>query len=411
MTATILFQIIISILIIQFLKDFLINLFNAKHFKDEVPAELADVYEPEKYIESQAYKLANYRFSLLSSLLSLLVTLVFFGFGGVALVQNYIETFVKNDTLQGLTFLGVVGLASTILQIPFSWYQNFVIEAKFGFNKSTPKLFIIDTLKSLLLTSIIGGLLYALIHWVYMAMGANFWWITWVIVATFVVLMNMFYSSVIVPLFNKQTLLEEGSLKDKILTYTAAQGFNLDKIFVIDGSKRSTKANAYFAGFGPKKRIVLYDTLINDLTEEEIVAVFAHEVGHYKRKHIISNLIISLLLMGFTLYLLGLMLQSSLLSEAFGLSGVYFHIGLVTFGILYAPISEITSLMMNIVSRKFEYQADDFAKNTYNAEKLISALKKLSQKSLSNLTPHYLNVFFNYSHPTLYQRIQNLKKV
>jgi len=221
--------------------------------------------------------------------------------------------------------------------------------------------------------------------------------------------MNMFYSKLVVPLFNKQVPLECGDLRDKIAAYAATVGFKLNKIFVIDGSKRSTKANAYFSGFGSEKRVTLYDTLIKDLDEEEIVAVLAHEIGHYKRKHIIFNLLASISLTGFTLYILSILVSNPLLSNALGVEIASFHIGLIAFGLLYSPISEITSLIMNILSRKFEYQADNYAKNTYASEPLISSLKKLSKNSLSNLTPHPAYVFMHYSHPTLQERIKNLR--
>ncbi|WP_304035581.1 M48 family metallopeptidase, partial [Mesonia mobilis] len=225
----------------------------------------------------------------------------------------------------------------------------------------------------------------------------------------FSVVMNMFYSKLIVPLFNKQTPLEDGSLRTKIEAYAKTVGFTLDKIFIIDGSKRSTKANAYFSGFGSEKRITLFDTLVNDLEEDEIVAVLAHEVGHYKKKHIVFNLFASIITTGFTLWLLSLFVSSPLLSQALGVQETSFHIGLIAFGILYSPISEITGLLMNLLSRKFEYQADNYAKKTFGSAPLISSLKKLSSNSLSNLTPHRAYVFFHYSHPTLLQRIQNLK--
>jgi STE24 endopeptidase len=248
-----------------------------------------------------------------------------------------------------------------------------------------------------------------LIIWFYQLTGKYFWLYAWGLVAIFSLFMNMFYSKLIVPLFNKQTPLEEGELKYSITEYAQKVGFKLDKIFVIDGSKRSTKANAYFSGFGAQKRITLYDTLINDLEKEEIVAVLAHEVGHYKRKHIIFNLITSILLTGFTLFILSLFINSPILSEALGVSIPSFHIGLIAFGILYSPISELTGLFMNYVSRKFEYQADNYAKETYKGEPLITSLKKLSKNNLSNLTPHPSYVFVHYSHPTLLQRIRNLR--
>jgi STE24 endopeptidase len=223
--------------------------------------------------------------------------------------------------------------------------------------------------------------------------------------------MNMFYARLFVPLFNKQVPLQEGSLKNQIKTYAEGVGFQLDKIFVIDGSKRSTKANAYFSGFGSEKRVTLYDTLVDKLSEEEIVAVLAHEVGHYKRKHIIYNLIASTLTTGFTLWLFSIFVDSALLSQALGVAIPSFHIGLIAFGLLYSPISTVTGIVMSSLSRKFEYEADRYARETYRAEPLIAALKTLSKNSLSNLTPHPAFVFFHYSHPSLSQRIQAMKSI
>jgi len=256
---------------------------------------------------------------------------------------------------------------------------------------------------------ILGGGILTLIIWFYEATGDNFWLYAWALITAFSVFMNMFYSKLIVPLFNKQTPLEEGDLRNKIADYAQTVGFKLNKIFVIDGSKRSTKANAYFSGFGSEKRVTLYDTLIKDLDDEEIVAVLAHEVGHYKRKHIIFNLSASILLTGLTLYILSLLISNPILSNALGVDIPSFHIGLIAFGLLYSPISEITGLIMNVMSRKFEYQADNYAKDTYAREPLITSLKKLSKNSLSNLTPHPAYVFMHYSHPTLIERIKNLR--
>lgn len=257
--------------------------------------------------------------------------------------------------------------------------------------------------------AVLGGGILALIIWFYETTGAHFWLYAWGIVTLFSIFLNMFYARLIVPLFNRQTPLEEGSLRNQIEHYAAQVGFQLTNIFVIDGSKRSTKANAYFSGFGREKRITLYDTLIQDLEEEEIVAVLAHEVGHYKRNHIIFNLFASTITTGFMLWLLSLFVGLPIFSEALGVSTPSFHVGLIAFGILYTPISEIIGLLMNSLSRKFEYQADDYAKNTFEATPLVSALKKLSKNSLSNLTPHPAYVFMHYSHPTLLQRFKNLQ--
>ncbi len=410
MTPQILFYIIISILIIDFIIDKIIDSLNAKHFDDNIPEELNDVYNKEEYTKSQAYKKENYKFSLITSGFTILLTLAFFIFKGFAWIDQIARSYTDNEILITLIFFGIIMLASDIISTPLSYYQNFVIEEKYGFNKSSKKLFFTDKLKGWFLSILIGGGILALIVWFYQKTGDNFWIYTWLFIAVFSIFMTLFYSSLIVPLFNKQTPLEKGELRSQIEDFANKVGFKLDNIFVIDGSKRSTKANAYFSGFGPKKRIVLYDTLINDLDNDEIVGVLAHEIGHYKKKHVFINMLLSILLTGFTLYILSLLINNSLLSQALSVEKPSFHIGLIAFGVLYSPISELTGIIMNYISRKFEYQADDYAKEKYNADSLISSLKKLSKNSLSNLTPHKANVFVHYSHPSLLQRVINLKK-
>lgn len=410
MNSEMLFALIIGLICFDFVKERILAFYNAKHFNDEPDKSVLDVYEKEAYLKSQDYKRTNYHFSIFSSTFSLLLVLLFFFYEGFALADTYVRSITENTILQTVFFIGGLLLANGLLQLPFSYYRNFVIEANFDFNKMTPKLFFIDLIKSLLLALIIGGSMLSLIAWLYQIMGTDFWVYTWICITLFSVVLNVFYASWIVPLFNKQTPLEEGTLKEKLKSLSKRTGFQLSNIYVIDGSKRSSKANAYFTGLGPKKRIVLYDTLIEKLTEDEIVAVFAHEVGHYKKKHTVINLILSTLLTGFTLYLLSLALQSHLLASALEIETPSFHIGLIVFSILYGPISELTGILMHIVSRLFEYQADDYAKENSNGEDLISSLKKLSRSSLSNLTPHKATVFFYYSHPTLVQRINNLRK-
>ena len=410
MTPNILFYIIIGILILNFFIDKILDSLNAKHYNDPIPEVLNDVYNKDEYEKSQHYKKENNRFSSITTLVSFIATLAFFFFDGFAFIDEWARTYSDNNILIALLFFGVIMFASDILGTPFSYYHTFVIEEKYGFNKTTKKTFILDKIKGWLMLAIVGGLLLSLIIWFYEATGDSFWLYAWGIIAAFTFFMNMFYARLIVPLFNKQTPLEVGSLRSKIESYALKVGFKLDNIFVIDGSKRSTKANAYFSGFGSEKRVTLYDTLINDLEEDEIVAVLAHEVGHYKKKHIIFNLITSIGLTGFTLWLLSLFVGNPILSEALNVSQPSFHIGLIAFGVLYSPISEITGLVMNYFSRKFEYQADDYAKNTFEAKPLISGLKKLSKNSLSNLTPHPSYVVAHYSHPTLLQRYNNLKK-
>lgn len=408
MTPDILFYIIIGILVASFCIDKVLDHLNAKHFNDPVPEELKDVYDKEEYNKSQSYKKENYRFGLIISTISLLATLAFFFFDGFAYVDNLARSFSENTISITLVFFGIILLASDILSTPFSYYQTFVIEEKYGFNKTTLKTFILDKLKGWLMMIIVGGLLLSVILWFYNTTGPNFWLYAWGLITVFTIFMNLFYARLIVPLFNKQKPLDNGSLRSEIETYANKVGFTLEKIFVIDGSKRSTKANAYFSGFGSEKRVTLYDTLINDLEEEEIVAVLAHEVGHYKKNHIIFNLFASIVTTGFTLWVLSLFIGNELLSEALNVSQPSFHIGLIAFGVLFSPISEITGLLMNYLSRKFEYQADNYAKKTYSGRPLISALKKLSKNSLSNLTPHPAYVFAHYSHPTLLERLRNL---
>jgi len=388
MNPTSLFYILISILVISYIIDKILDALNAKHFNDEIPTELADVYDITEYKKSQAYKKTNEQFSNITGTFSFVLTLAFFFADGFKYVDDFARGFTDNSILVALIFFGVIMLGSDFLTTPFSYYQTFVIEEKFGFNTSTKKIFWLDKLKSWLMTILIGGGVLAIIIWFYQQTGENFWIYTWLFVAVFSLFMNLFYAKLIVPLFNKQTPLENGELKIAIEKYAATVGFKLNNIFVIDGSKRSTKANAYFSGFGSQKRITLFDTLINDLETDEIVAVLAHEVGHYKRKHILFNLASSILLTGFTLLILSFFINAPIFSEALGVTIPSFHIGLIAFSILYSPISEITGLFINYVSRKFEYQADNFAKETFASKPLITSLKKLSKNSLSNLTPH-----------------------
>ncbi len=410
MTATVLFYIIIGIIVLNFLVEKVLGALNARHFRDPIPEELEDVYDQFEYHNSQEYKLDNYRFGLLASAFSLVITLLFFFLDGFEYVDNIARNYTKDPIVIALIFFGIIMLASDLLSTPFSLYKTFVIEEKYGFNKMSWKTFITDKIKGWLLSGVLGGSILAAIIWFYQLAGDNFWLYAWGLVTVFTVLMNLLYSRVIVPLFNKQKPLEEGELKKKIAEYAKGVGFQLNKIFVIDGSKRSTKANAYFSGFGREKRVTLYDTLINDLEEEEIVAVLAHEVGHYKKRHIIFNLAASVLLTGLTLYILSIFISNPILSQALGVEIQSFHVGLIAFGLLYSPISSITGLLMNYISRYFEFQADNFAKRTYRAEPLINSLKKLSKNSLSNLTPHPAYVFVHYSHPTLLQRVLNLLK-
>ncbi len=404
-----LFVAIIIILVADFGLERFLAFLNIKNSKLQLPKILSDIYDTEKYAQQQDYFRTNTKFGMLTSTFSFLITLGMYAFGGFGWLDNTLQPLVTNEILRSLVFFGIIFLANDLLTTPFSWYDTFVIEQRFGFNKVTPKIFILDKLKGYLLTIIIGGgLLYAIIS-IYEASATYFWLIAWSVVTVFSLFMSMFYSELIVPLFNKQTPLPEGELRTEIEKFAQKVDFKLKNIFVIDGSKRSTKANAYFTGFGPKKRIVLYDTLMDKMTTNEIVSVLAHEIGHYKHKHTLKNMLISLPTTLLLFYLLGLILKSNALAQALCGSEASFHLNVLAFGIIYSPVSLLLDLATNQLSRKYEYQADNFAAKHGFGNELVSGLKRLSATSLSNLMPHPLYVFFHYSHPTLYQRIINIK--
>lgn len=406
-----LFYIIIGIIIAEYLFERYLDYLNTTRWSDELPEEVKGIYDEEKYRKQQAYQKENHKFGVLTGGLNFLIILGMFLFFGFAIVNNWAYTFTSHPILVAFIFFGVLLIVSDIINTPFSIYDTFVIEEKYGFNKATPKIFILDKIKGLLLGAVIGGGLLALIIWIYEKTQNLFWVFAWIVISVFTIFMSMFYSNIIVPLFNKQTQLEEGELRNAIKSFSDKVGFKLDNIFVINGSKRSTKANAYFTGLGAKKRIVLYDTLIEDMEIPELVAVLAHEIGHYKKKHVYQGLIISLIQTGFILFIFGLLISSPDLSMALGVEKPNFHIGLIAFVTLYTPVSFILGIFMNMLSRKNEYQADRFAADNYEAEALASSLKKLSVKNLSNLTPHPRFVFFHYSHPTLLQRLAHLKSL
>jgi len=407
---TLIFNIIIAIVVFSFVLDRTLEYLNLKHLKPELPPELKDIYDEAKYKKSQEYERETSRFGLISSSISFVVTLLMFLFEGFAYIQNLSLSIVDHPILTALIFFGILMFASDIIGIPFAIYSTFVIEEKYGFNKTTPKIFVLDHIKGWLLGAILGGGILSLIIWFYMLTQDSFWLYTWLFTSFFSIFMAMFYSTLIVPLFNKQTPLAEGELRNAIEKFSTKAGFKLTNIFVIDGSKRSTKANAYFSGLGAKKRIVLYDTLINDLSTDEIVAVLAHEIGHYKKKHIVQSIVYSVISSGVIFYILSFFISNPNFSLALGVEQPAFHIALITLGILYTPLSEIMGLFMNVRSRKNEFEADNFAVQHQMGEHLASGLKKLSVNNLSNLTPHPAYVFMYYSHPPLLKRLQNLMK-
>ncbi len=408
MSSELIFIIIFFIVVIGFFFEQILDFLNASWFNKPIPDELKDVYDFNKYKKQQLYKTENYRFGIISSLFSFVLIVLMLLFNGFAFVDGLVGNVTEHFILKPILFFAVLFLAMDFLSMPFVIYDTFVIEHKYGFNKTTPKIFILDKIKSWLLMGIIGGGIFSLIIYLYDLNPDWFWLFAWIVVVAFSVFMNMFYSVLIVPLFNKQTPLEEGELRSAIMNFGEKTGFNISKIFVIDGSKRSTKANAYFSGLGPKKRIVLYDTLIKEMTTDEILAVLAHEIGHYKHKHIYKSLFASIIETGFTLFVFGLFVGSATLSQALGVDSASFHIALIAFGIIYSPLSSVIGIVSAFLSRKAEYQADDFAAKYGLAENLISGLKKLSSQNMSNLTPHPWVVFVSYSHPPVLDRVRNL---
>ena len=404
----IIFILLVGIIIFNFTKDFFLDYLNSKNFNNKIPEIISDVYDSEKYLKSQEYKKTQYRFSKYSKIFSLLIILSFFYFDGFIIVDSFSRNLFKSEILISLTFFGTIFFGNELLSLPFSIFFTFFIEEKFGFNKTSIQTYISDKLKSWILTILFGGGVLSFIIFQEQLIGENFWIVAWIFITGITIVINGFYAQIIVPLFNKQKKLENGELRSEIEKYSCKVGFDLSNIFIIDGSKRSSKANAYFSGFGKQKRVTLFDTLIEKLNKKQIVAVIAHEIGHYKKNHIIFNLFFSIIQTGIMLYILSLFIYMPIFSNALGIENHSFHIGLVTFSILFTPISEISSLIFNLFSRKFEYEADEFAKNTYNGEYLIEALKILSKDSLSNLTPHPKYVWWHYSHPTLFQRVIRL---
>jgi len=376
-----------------------------------LPDSLKGIYEEKEYSRFQSYKRENGRLDSWSSGVGFVVMIVFLVAGGFGWYNSWVVSLTDSVVWQTILFVVGLSVVSSVLDIPFDYYATFRIEEKYGFNKTTRRVYWLDTVKELFLSLVLGGVLLALVVWFYTWAGTYFWLYAWGAVTLFSVFMAMFYSQLIVPLFNKQTPLQEGSLRDKIQAFAGKVGFKLDNIYVIDGSKRSTKANAYFTGLGPKKRVVLYDTLIDELTEEEIVAVLAHEVGHYKKRHTLRSMVVSVIQMGVLFWLFSLCVNNVALSEALGGDRAYFQMGLIAFAILYSPVNLILGVGMNVWSRNNEYEADAFAARYYEGDYLVSGLKKISVKSLSNLTPHPLYEYIYYSHPSLLKRIDAVKRI
>jgi len=396
---------ILIIISLDFVFEQILDFLNLKSQKTTIPESMKEYYDEEKYSKSMEYHRITSRFSFIMSTFSFILSFSILYLGGFGWLDGLLRPMIGDEILLSLAFFGVLFVASDILNTPFQIYSTFVIEDRFGFNKTTPKTFITDKLKGYVLAIILGGALGWTLLWLVAYMGTDFWLYFLAVIGLFILFMNMFYTSLILPLFNKLTPLENGDLKSAIEEYCQKVNFPLTNIFVIDGSKRSSKANAFFSGLGKKKKVVLYDTLIENHSQEELIAIFAHEVGHFKKRHIVYSLGLSLVQMAVMLFILSLMIFNINLSTALGGGVLAIHLNLLAFGILYSPVSKITGLLMTIFSRKNEFEADAYATTTYNGSALQVALKKLSVDNLGNLYPHPAYVFFNYSHPPLLKRV------
>lgn len=402
------FAVILAIFVIDFCFSRTLSLLNMHNAGAPVPDILADIYNKDRYAFQQRYLRTNAKFGWIIVTFRFVLILALLLCDGFAWLDALVRSWTTCELLVSLLFFGILFVANNLLILPFQIYIIFVIETKFGFNRTTVKTFVFDKLKNLLIKLLIGGVLFTAIILIYEQIPDYFWLVAWAVVSAFSLFMSLFYSELIVPLFNKQTPLEAGELRDAIEQFAHKANFGLKDIYVIDSSKRSTKANAYFTGWGHKKRIVLYDTLIKQLTTDEIVAVLAHEIGHNKRHHVPKNIALSLSINLLLFILLGWMLGNDALAQALGCQHASFHINLMAFLLLYTPVNTLLGLASNVLSRKHEYQADAFVKQNGYAPQLIAALKKIAAHALNNLTPHPWYVFVHYSHPTLYQRITAL---
>lgn len=410
MSSQLILNILIGIVFVSYLFNQLLDYLNLRHQRTEIPDEVASFYDKEKYLKAMAYHREQTLFSFLTSAVSTTLTLLMLFFQGFGWLDLVLRDLIHSEIFRPLIFFGVIALASDLIAIPFQLYGTFMIEEKYGFNKTTVKTFIADKVKGYLLGAIIGGGLIALLLYLIHQIGKDFWIWFGLIASAFILLVNLFYTSLILPLFNKLTPLASGDLKSAIESFAQKVSFPVTNIFVMDGSKRSAKANAFFSGIGKKKKVVLYDTLITNHTTEELVAVLAHEVGHYKKKHIIFSYVLSVFQIFFTLWILSLMVYNENVSQALGGLHTTLYLNLIAFTILFSPISGFTGLLMSMYSRRNEFEADRYAKETYDGNALSSALKKLSVDSLSDLYPHPLYVFFHYSHPPLLERLEALSR-
>jgi STE24 endopeptidase len=402
------FYLIIIIIVLSFILSVTLDYLNAKTWRKKVPDGVKDFYDEAEYKKAREYNQEKNKLSLIQEILGFLIILLIIILGFFGWFDIWLRQFITHPIWLAIAYFGILSLASSILSLPFTIYNTFKLEEKYGFNRTTPKIFITDKIKGTLVGIIIGVPLLYVILWFIIETGQNFWIYAWLVIMAFILLMNVFYTSLILPLFNKLKPLEEGELRNAIEEYAKKVKFPLENVYVIDGSKRSSKANAFFSGFGKRKKIVLYDTLIEKHTTDELVAVLAHEVGHFKKKHIVKGVVLSAIQTGLMLYVFSLFVFSPDLSAALGADQLSIHVNIIGFSILFGPISTIIGIGMNILSRKHEFEADEFAARTSDGNSLMQALKRLSTDHLSNLHPHPAYVFVYYSHPPLLKRLENL---
>jgi len=405
------FIIIIGIILFEYILSCIVKYLNIVALDPQLPSEFSDTFDEEKYKKSQEYTKTNTKFSLITNTFTLVISLWFILSGFYNTIDIYSRNMGYGDIITGIIFFGILTIITDILNLPFSIYSTFVIEENYGFNKTTPKIFIVDKLKQYFLLVIIGIPIISMILYFFGSLGEYAWIYVWIFLVSFSIIMQPIFNNFIAPLFNKFTPIEEGPLLDKIKAYLSKVDFPVKKLEIMDGSKRSSHSNAYFSGIGKNKRIALFDTLIEQMNDDEIVSVIAHEVGHYKLKHIYSGIVLSALQSGIMLFILSLFLLNEDLFNVFKMENLSIYASLLFFTMLYAPISMVTGIMFSIISRKNEFSADEYSAQTFKMPlALISSLKKMSKENLSNLTPHWLNVFLNYSHPPVLQRIKALKE-
>ncbi len=403
---------ILVVLIFSFSLELFISVLNLKSMTPTLPPEFEDIYDKKKYKESQEYTEATIRFSILETGFSTLLTLLFLLLGGFNIVDIWARTFGYGEIITGLIFCTILLSLSFLSTLPFSVYSTFIIEERFGFNRTTVKTFILDIIKGIVLSFILGIPLLALVLWFFMSNADYGWIFCWVGVFVFTLLLQFLAPVLIMPLFNKFSPIENGPLKNDILQYAKKEKFQIQGIYTMDGSKRSSKLNAFFTGFGRYRKIVFYDTLLEKLEISEIIAVLAHEMGHFKLNHMIKMVILSVFQTGIMFFLLSLFLENKGLSAAFKMQYMSIYSSLIFFGFIYSPISMLISIIFNSISRRHEYEADRYAaETTCRPEMLIEGLKKLAVANMNNLNPHPLQVFLNYSHPPVLMRINKLHKL